>query len=349
MSTAHGLLRDLRRVGVRVHLMPDRLRLDPPGAAPDPLRLALRQVACEVKVILEQLPAPGRCQICGDVTNGPTNWPDTGLINCVECAVVVAERMGLRPRMVGGLLDQRRRPETEVVVDATEVGAVALDVMREASVGAPLAPVLIPGGDRVGRDGGTYRVPKQDVTTAGPAGDPTGSPTQPRESQLAAGPARARRAVARRSARSAERRGCRCQRGSRLCGCARAGGIGTLPPPALTEPRPASTAKPSWPLVNSTETETAPRLPTKPWSKRRVTKQAGQRRRRNTTWPGKRAPAVGATTPGASEDTAGSTASTSGPVPLPSSSPSSTLTTERTVIVIVATLPNTGPHPKPSR
>ncbi len=206
MSTAHALLRDLWRVGIRVHLMLDRLRLDPPGVAPEPLRLALRQVATEVKAVLEQLPAAGRCQICGDVTTGPTNWRDTGHINCVECAVVGAKRMGLKPRMVGPLLAQRPRPEVEVVVDAIGVGAAALDVKREANVGAPLVPVLIPGGDRVGREGGTYRVPKRDVITAGPAGDPTGSPTQPRESQRTAGPARARQAVARRPTRSAERR-----------------------------------------------------------------------------------------------------------------------------------------------
>ena len=206
MSGAHALLRDLCRVGVRVHALPGRLRLDPPGVAPEPLRLALQKVAPEVKVILEQLPAPGRCQICGDVTNSPTNWPDTGHINCVECAVVGAKRMGLKPRMVGRLLAQRPRPEVEVVVDATGAGTAALDVMREANVGAPLVPALIPGGDQVGREGGTYRVPKRDVVTAGPAGDPTGPPTQPRESQRTAGPARARQAVARRPTRSAERR-----------------------------------------------------------------------------------------------------------------------------------------------
>ena len=230
MSAAHALLRDLWRVGVVVHLMPDRLRLDPPGVAPEPLRLALRQVTSEVKMILDRLPAPGRCQICGDATTSSTNWPDTGHINCVECAMVVAKRMGLKPRMVGWLLAQRPCPEVEVMVDATGVGAAALDVIREANVGAPLVPVLIPGGDRVGREAGTYRLPKRDVITAGPAGDPTGPPRQPRESQQAAGPARARPAVARQRARYAERRGCRRQGGGGLRGCVRTGGIVTLLP-----------------------------------------------------------------------------------------------------------------------
>lgn len=98
MSVARALLRDLWRVGVPVHLMPDRLRLDPPGVAPEPLRLALREVASEVTALLAELPAPGRCRICGAVTNGPTDWPDAGNINCVACAVIVAERMGLMPR-----------------------------------------------------------------------------------------------------------------------------------------------------------------------------------------------------------------------------------------------------------
>jgi len=166
--SASLLLRDFHRAGVRVSLGADGFLISPPDVAPAALEDALRLAWREVKAVLEALPAPGHCQICGDVTNGPTNWPDTGHINCVECAVIGAT-------------------------------------------------------------------------------------------------------------------------------------------------------------------------------------QAGHWKGRNTTWPGKRALAEETITPAVSGGTARFTASTSGPVRWRSFSPSSTLTTERTVNVIVATLPNTGPHPKPWR
>ena len=68
--------------------------------------------------------------------------------------------------LVDRLLAQAPRPNVEVVVDATGVGAAALDVMREANINAPLIPVLIHGGDRVSAEGGTYRVPKRDLIAA---------------------------------------------------------------------------------------------------------------------------------------------------------------------------------------
>ena len=92
MNDARDLLRDLWRHGVRVHLMPDRLRLDPPGVTPDPLRLALLEYRAEVKAILATLPAPDHCQVCGEVTRGPAG--NAGHINCVACALIVAERRG---------------------------------------------------------------------------------------------------------------------------------------------------------------------------------------------------------------------------------------------------------------
>ena len=68
--------------------------------------------------------------------------------------------------LVDRLLAERPKPTVTVVVDATGVGAAALDVMREANIAAPLVPVLIHGGDRVSREGGTYRTPKRDLIAA---------------------------------------------------------------------------------------------------------------------------------------------------------------------------------------
>lgn len=177
------LLRDFYRAGVRVSLEPTGFLIAPPDGATAALEDALRHTWREVKEWIEKLPAPGRCQICGAVTNGSTNWPDTGHINCVECAVVMAERMGLKPQIVGQLLSQRPRSEVEDVVDATGVDAASLGVMHEANLGATLVPALLPGGDRVGCKGDTYQVPKQHLITAGPASNSTGCPMQPRESQ----------------------------------------------------------------------------------------------------------------------------------------------------------------------
>ena len=72
----------------------------------------------------------------------------------------VARRLG---DLVGRLLIRRPRPDVTVVVDATGVGAAALDVMRETDIAAPLVPVLIHGGDRVLFEDGVYRVPKRDL------------------------------------------------------------------------------------------------------------------------------------------------------------------------------------------
>ena len=92
MNDVHDLLRDLWRSGVRVHLVPDRLRLDPPWVTPDPLRLALLEYRAEVKAILAALPAPDRCQVCGDTTRGPVG--NGGHLHCTVCALIVAHRRG---------------------------------------------------------------------------------------------------------------------------------------------------------------------------------------------------------------------------------------------------------------
>lgn len=93
-NDVRDLLRDLWRHGVRVQLMPDRLRLDPPNVTPESLRLALLEYRAEVKAVLATLPAPDRCQVCGDETRGPAG--NTGHIHCVDCALIVADRRGWR-------------------------------------------------------------------------------------------------------------------------------------------------------------------------------------------------------------------------------------------------------------
>jgi len=88
------LLRDLWRHGVRVRLEPDRLRLDPPGVTPEPLRAALLQRRDDVKDVLAGLPAPNHCQACGDPTRGPSG--NAGHIHCTVCALALADRRGWR-------------------------------------------------------------------------------------------------------------------------------------------------------------------------------------------------------------------------------------------------------------
>ena len=91
-TLARDLLRDLWRHGVRVHLLPDRFRLEPSSVAPEPLRVALREYADAVAAILAELPAPSRCRVCGEPSRRPIG-PEN---HCVTCAMVVADRRGWR-------------------------------------------------------------------------------------------------------------------------------------------------------------------------------------------------------------------------------------------------------------
>ena len=93
-GTARDLLRDAWRLGVRVCLLPDRLRLEPPGVAPEPLRDALRDHAAEVAKVLAGLPCRDRCAVCGEGTRGPAG--NSGQLHCAPCAWIAADRLGLR-------------------------------------------------------------------------------------------------------------------------------------------------------------------------------------------------------------------------------------------------------------
>ena len=50
-----------------------------------------------------------------------------------------------------------------VVVDATGVGGVVIDMLRSRRLPGQMIPVTITGGDRVIPDGAGYRVPKRDL------------------------------------------------------------------------------------------------------------------------------------------------------------------------------------------
>lgn len=88
MTAGVDLLREFWRLGVVVELAADRFRLRPAGVAPDKLRETLREYRPEVSAILEQLPAPGRCPLCGT----ETGHPDKQQLRCTHCALIAAER-----------------------------------------------------------------------------------------------------------------------------------------------------------------------------------------------------------------------------------------------------------------
>jgi len=75
----------------------------------------------------------------------------------------VARRLA---ELIERLASERPKPQIDVIVDATGVGAAALDVMRETRMAAPLVPVIIHGGDRVLFEDGIYRTPKRDLIAA---------------------------------------------------------------------------------------------------------------------------------------------------------------------------------------
>src|SRR5688500_592586 len=89
MTTAKQVIRALSAVGVRIELAGDRFKLVPAGVASDDQRQRLHEHRTDVKSIIEDLPAPDRCRICGD----PTGWHDgKTLANCTHCALASAEQ-----------------------------------------------------------------------------------------------------------------------------------------------------------------------------------------------------------------------------------------------------------------
>lgn len=88
MHKGRDLLREFWKAGVRVRHGGDRFRLQPPGVAPEELRKTLGRYTREVSDVLAELPAGGRCPICG-ASNG---WPLILELHCVTCALIYAER-----------------------------------------------------------------------------------------------------------------------------------------------------------------------------------------------------------------------------------------------------------------
>lgn len=91
MTAGRDLLRQLWGAGVRVALADDRFRLTPGGVAPEELRDLLKEYRAEVTAVLEQLPAAGRCPICGD----PNGWADVDgsmTAHCVTCVQVAIDQ-----------------------------------------------------------------------------------------------------------------------------------------------------------------------------------------------------------------------------------------------------------------
>jgi hypothetical protein len=54
---------------------------------------------------------------------------------------------------------------SELVVDATGVGAPVVDLLKRSQIGAPVRAVTITGGDAVNYSDGRYRVPKRDLVS----------------------------------------------------------------------------------------------------------------------------------------------------------------------------------------
>ena len=82
------------------------------------------------------------------------------------------ERMRLGtpyPDVVERVRELVRRPEMAgrctLSMDATGVGMPVLDMLRKASLGCSIAPVIITGGERESHSGGLWYVPKRDLIT----------------------------------------------------------------------------------------------------------------------------------------------------------------------------------------
>jgi hypothetical protein len=52
-----------------------------------------------------------------------------------------------------------------LVMDATEVGAPVLDILRRSNLGCAIEPVILTGGERESHTGGVWHVPQRDLVT----------------------------------------------------------------------------------------------------------------------------------------------------------------------------------------
>ncbi len=93
-----------------------------------------------------------------------------GEVNFIRLEVCHAERVPLGtpyPTVVDRVRQivhtQPLRDNCVLAVDATGVGAPVVDMMRKASLGCPLSPVVITSGDKASQTGDTHHVPKVDL------------------------------------------------------------------------------------------------------------------------------------------------------------------------------------------
>jgi hypothetical protein len=92
-------------------------------------------------------------------------------LTTTECRVVKVERLPLGtayPEIVErvrtlALSASASGQRVPVVVDATGVGGVVVDLLRARRLPGQMVPVTITGGDKVTPDGAGYRVPKRDL------------------------------------------------------------------------------------------------------------------------------------------------------------------------------------------
>lgn len=84
-------LRTLWSYGVRVTKRADgSLALTPPENVTPELRQLAIDAKPDIAAVVAELPAHGRCPVCG--TN--TGHPDIEQLHCTDCALIAAERRG---------------------------------------------------------------------------------------------------------------------------------------------------------------------------------------------------------------------------------------------------------------
>lgn len=92
------VLRVLWSEGVRVTKRSDgSLGLAPPELVTADIRHLARDARSEIEAVVQFLPSPNCCQICGT----PVYADGLSLTNCTDCALIAAERMGLTQALHG--------------------------------------------------------------------------------------------------------------------------------------------------------------------------------------------------------------------------------------------------------
>ena len=84
------------------------LALTPPERVTPDIRQLAKDAKPAIEAVVRFLPSPNCCQICGD----PTEAFGKQLVNCTDCALIAAERLGFtRPTVTNGLSQDISRME----------------------------------------------------------------------------------------------------------------------------------------------------------------------------------------------------------------------------------------------